>query len=85
MSVHNKRTGVRAATFVKGDLVLKGAVHRIGGKLSVRCNGPLRVTRCLSDLLFELEDLLTGKRATVHGFRVSFFRNKDFQVTSLPT
>ena len=52
-----------------------------GREPSVRWKGPYRVTSCLSEYIFELEDLLTGARTDVYGRRLKFFRNKDFEVT----
>ena len=43
------------------------------------------VTRCLSDYLFELKDLLSEKLEVVHGSRVRFFRNDQFNVTEQVT
>lgn len=35
----------------------------------------------LSDFLFETEDLRTLKKVVVHGSRLKFFRNSDYNVT----
>ena len=50
-------------------------------KLSLKWTGPFRVTRVLSNFLYELEDLRNGLKEVVHGSRVKFFRNKDYEVT----
>ena len=47
----------------------------------MRWKGPYRVTTCLLEYIFEVEDVLTGARTDVHGRRLKFFRNKDFEVT----
>lgn len=41
----------------------------------------MRVIKCLSDHLFELEDLRSDELDVVHGYRVRFFRNSTFEVT----
>ena len=56
-------------------------VHRVAGKFCVRRFGPRVVTRCLSDHLFELRDLLSRKLEVLHESRVRFFRNDTFDVT----
>ena len=81
VSEHNLRTGVKPCNFESGDYVLRARVQRHIKKLTIRWFGPMRFRRCLSDYLFELEDLLTGTMTVVHGSRVRFFRNSSFQVT----
>lgn len=78
---HNAKTGVKPCNFVTGDLVLRGVVRRTGSKLQIHWFGPMRVTSCFSDYLFELQDLRSLTRNTVHGSKVRFFSNKDFQIT----
>ena len=43
----------------------------------MRWKGPLRVLAVLSDHLYELEDIQTGEKMTVHGSRIKFFRNSE--------
>lgn len=43
------------------------------------------MTRCFSDYLFELKDLISGKLEIVHSSRVMFFRNDKFEVTEQVT
>ena len=50
-------------------------------KVGIHWRGPLRVVKVMSDFLFEVEDLRSAERSTVHGTRLKFFRNKDFEVT----
>ena len=79
---HNEKTGVRPCNFDVGTFVLR-AEKTTGPtkKLSFRCSGPYRVTKLVSDFLFEVEHLVTGERVTLHGSRLKFFRNVDFKVT----
>ena len=43
--------------------------------------GPYRFTEYRSEYVFLVEDLVNGKKQEVHGRRLKFFRNKDFQVS----
>lgn len=80
---HNARTHVRECNFEVGDFVLRGfSQKKKKNKLSLRWRGPFLVTKVLSDFLFEVEDLRSGDRKVVHGTRIKFFRNKEFNVTS---
>lgn len=81
VSAHNGKTEVNPCDFVTGNLVFRGVVRHAGSKIQVKWVGPMRVTACLSYYLFELQDLWSLTKKTVHGSRVSFFRNKDLQVT----
>lgn len=47
----------------------------------MKWNGPFRVTACQEQLIFEVENLLDGKKELVHGRRLKLFRNKDFEVS----
>lgn len=77
---HNKKTGVRSCNLDVGDYVLGGILKtKKKNKLGLRWKGPMRITKVLSDYLFELEDLRTSERSVVHGTRVEFFRCKDFE------
>lgn len=79
---HNSKTGVREINFECGDYVLRGILPRNrNSKLCLHWKGPFRVTSCESDFIFEIEDLLTGKKEFAHGRRLRFFRNKYFEVT----
>ena len=79
---HNAKTGVRECYFHEEDFVLREVLQSAKkNKLSLRWRGPFRVRRVLSNFLFELEDLRSGERTTVHGSRVKFFRNSDLEVT----
>ncbi len=39
------------------------------------------MTECKSDYIFEVEDLITGRKEDAHGRRLKFFRNSTFEVT----
>jgi len=79
---HNARTHVRPINFSQGDFVLRGVLRKEkGGKASVKWRGPFRVVACRSEYIFLIKDLLSGNELEVHGRRLKFFRNKDFEVT----
>lgn len=79
---HNARTNVRAYNLHVGDFVLRGVLqNKKGSKLSLRWKGPFQVTRVMSDFLFEVKDIRSGTRNIVHGSRLKFFRNSEYEVT----
>lgn len=69
---YNSRTGVRPVNFTTGDFVLKARATR-GKKLQLTWSGPYRVVKCRSEYLFEVEDMITKQRRTVHGRRLKKF------------
>ncbi len=72
---HIKKTHVRACSMDVGEYVLRGMTQKERNrKLILRWRSPYRISRVLSDFLFEIEDLLTSEKATVHGARLRFSR-----------
>ena len=70
---HNARTHVREVNFDVGDFVLVAKREpNDGHKLRVTWRGPRRVTRAMSDLIYECEDLLSGETALFHANRLKF-------------
>ena len=79
---HNAKTHVRAVNFDVGDFVLVATrEHSDGHKLRVTWRGPRRVTRAVSDLIYECEDLLSGETALFHANRLKFFADDKLDVT----
>lgn len=79
---HNRKTGVRPVNFTTGDFVLRGLLQRERGrKPALRWKEPYRVSDCRSEYIFQIEDLLSGKKSLAHGRRLKFFRNQDFDVS----
>lgn len=79
---HNGKTNVKPCNFIEGDFVLRGV--RVGqhrSKLALGWTGPYRVVKVLSDYVFVLEHLLTGRTVDVHGTRIILFRNSFFGET----
>jgi transposase InsO family protein len=82
VALHNSRTGVRPINFTVGEVVLRGVLTREKGRKTYVCwKGPFCVTACHSNFIFEVRRLLTGAKSTVHGTRLKFFRNRDWEVT----
>ena len=79
---HNKRTGIRHANVYVGDfgLVADRQSHS-GSKLAVKWKGSRRFTRCDSQLVFEVEDLLNETRSLVLANRLRFFEDSQPAVT----
>ena len=63
---HNRKTNVKPVNFHAGDFVLVRAAVSKGHKLQFIWTGPRRIVSVTSDLVYEVEDLLDSKRATVH-------------------
>ena len=79
---HNAKTHVRPINFDVGDFVLVAKrVQNDGHKLRVTWRGPRRVTRAVSDLIYECEDLLSGETALFHANRLKFFADDKLDVT----
>ena len=82
VDAYNQKVGVRPVNFTEGDFVLRGIMERERAKKpALRWKGPYRVVRCLSEYIFVVEHLLTGRKEQVHGRRLKFFRNASFEVT----
>jgi hypothetical protein len=80
ITAQNAKTQVRAHNFDMGDFVLSAVVSRNRkSKLSLQWTGPHRVTKCSSDYIFDVQDLLTGGTCEVHGTRLKFYRNKGLE------
>lgn len=68
----NNKTGVRPVNFTTGYFVLN-ARTKGGRKLQLTWTGPLKVTACRSEHLFEVEDLVTKERLVAQGRRLKHF------------
>lgn len=79
---HNRRTNVKPCNFEVGDFVLRANSSTYAkSKVSVKWYGPLRITKVMSDYLFEVEDLLSGTSSVSHGSKLKIFRNKEYKVS----
>ena len=79
---HNAKTSVQEVNVDIGDFVL---VVKIGKddnhKLRVAWQGPHRVVRAVSELVFECEDLISGGRSLIHANRLKFFSDHSLNIT----
>lgn len=79
VQLHNKKTGVRECKFDTGVFMFRAKIqNHTTNKLSAIWIGPLRVKYCLSNHLYETEDIRSRKVQVVHGSRLKLFRNKDY-------
>ena len=51
-------------------------------KLMNKWQGPARVTDCLSDFVFRVEDLVTHPQFEVHSQRLQFYSDNSLNITS---
>lgn len=79
---HNTKTHVHPANFELGDFVLVAQrVAKDGHKLRVKWRGPRRVTRCVSEYIFEVQDLITLTHTLVHANRLKFYADSQLNVS----
>jgi len=82
IKAHNAETHVRACKTDKGDFVLRAVLQKNKGrKTSLRWRGPFKILQVLSDFLFKVMDLRSAQESVVHGSRLKFFRNSEFEIT----
>jgi hypothetical protein len=77
------RPGVSVPNFDVGDFVLvaQRATQSIH-KLSLRWRGPRRITRVLSDHVYEVEDIESGHTSDAHSSRLRFYHDASLEVTA---
>ena len=79
---HNRLTRIQPINFEVGEFVLVSKLlSKIGKKLKVRWTGPKRITRADSDVIFEVEDLITHKKELVHAERLKFYSDSKLDIT----
>ncbi len=60
---HNRKTGVRTDKLYRGRFRSpRSTAARARTEASLRWKGPFRVAACKSDYIFEVEDLITGRK-----------------------
>lgn len=74
VSARRQRANVRAVSFSIGDFVLIGKAHNKWHKLQW-WRGPRQIVECKSVWVFEVRDLVKGKREIVHARRINFYRS----------
>lgn len=72
------------ANFREGDYVLvaREQFHE-GEKLCLRWRGPRRVTSCMNDYSFQVEDLRNGELQVVHGTRLKFYADDSLDADAI--
>lgn len=79
---HNERTHVKPVNFEIGDFVMVAKRDKKDGhKLRVVWSGPRRVTRAISELVYECEDLITGAHHNIHANRLKIYADSSLNVT----
>ena len=73
-SRHDKLTRVAASGFKEGDWVLIRKVTPSGHKLRFFWRGPRRIVAVRSDWVYEIENIIDGKREIVHARRMHLYR-----------
>lgn len=82
IKLHNKRTGVRETKYVVSDFVLVAVPEKNRRhKLMAKWRGPRRVVRVESDSIYEVENILTFKRAVVHHSRLMHYSDAALEIT----
>ena len=74
VDAHNRRTNVQPVNLQKGDFVLVQRATKKGHKLSLMWLGPRRIVDVKSELVYEVEDIIHGKREVVHARRLLLYR-----------
>lgn len=82
--MRNARHKGELPNFSDGDYVLvaRDDFHA-NEKLCLRWRGPRRITKCLNDYSFQVEDLRNGELQTVHGTRLKFYSDDALDTTAL--
>ncbi len=62
-------------------MLIAKRLPKSGSKLRVKWVGPYRVTRAVSDYVFECENLLSQKHSIIHGNRLKFYSDSSLNVT----
>ena len=74
IKAHNKKTNIQPVNFSKGHFVLARSQGNKGHKLGISWKGPQRIREVKSDLVYLLEDFVSGKTSTVHASRMTRYR-----------
>lgn len=72
--MHNQKTNVLPCNFQNGDYVLVRRATGGGHKLRYLWVGPFRIKGAKSTHVFEIEDLVRGKRELAHFRRMLLYR-----------
>ena len=70
---HNGTTNIQPINFTKGDFVLLRKCGKAGHKRSFKWVGPRWVTKCKSELVYEVENICTGAIEVAHARRLRLY------------
>lgn len=72
---HNKKMNIISQRFSLDDFLLIREAQNKGNKLSHRWIGPRRITKIQGELVYEVENMVTGKFESVHSSRIRLYRS----------
>lgn len=79
---HNSKTHIQEVNFEVGDFVMVAKRQKHDGqKLRVIWTGPRRVTRAVSDLVYECEDLVSGDTDDIHANRLKLYSDSTLNIS----
>ena len=74
LAEHIKKTNIQQIKFTVGDFVLVRRAKNTGHKMTFMWVGPRRITASKSVWVYDVENLVTGARETVHSSRIFLYR-----------
>lgn len=74
IEARNRCTNLQSANLIEGDFVLFRRMNPGGHKLSFQWIGRRRVTRAVPNLVYEVEDLIEGKKEVIHARCMVLYR-----------
>ena len=75
IKAHNCKTKIITPNFEVGDFVLVRRAQDKGHKLTFKWQGPKRITKIVSPLVYEVTSLVSNKFENVHAARIILYRN----------
>lgn len=74
IETHNRNTNIKKINFAEGDFVLVREAQKKDHMLRFLWKGSRSVLRARSELVYEMEDILTKKREVVHACQLTLYR-----------
>lgn len=75
IKAHNRKTKIITPNFSVGDFVLVRRAQDKGHKLSFKWQGPMRVTKIVSPLVYEVTSITANSSNNVHAVRLKLYRS----------
>ena len=80
---HNAKTHVIQPNFTEGDFVLVADTDKhMTSKVLLKWRGPRRITKVLSDFVYEVENLIDKRCTEIHATRLKFYRDSSHNEVS---